>query len=130
MQTPAIKLSASANSSVQSPAPKTTEEAARQFESLLIAQMLKSARESGWKSDDSQDADSETSTMLDLSEQQFAQMLAQFHRRRITRYRLAEIDQGLVGREGAAQHPAFGLADRRRVYGGQPGVGGGDITHL
>ena len=94
MQTPAITLSASANSSIQSPAPKTTEEAARQFESLLIAQMLKSARESGWKSDDSQDADSETSTMLDLSEQQFAQMLAQKGGLNLSRMIVNGLDRG------------------------------------
>ena len=60
----------------EQPTPKTAEEAAKQFESLLIAQMLKSARDSGWKSDDG-DSDSQNETMLDLADQQFAQMLAQ-----------------------------------------------------
>ena len=75
MQTSAV--SSILQTTPASPAPKTVEEAARQFESLLIAQMLKSARESGWQSEDSEDGGSETSTMLDLSEQQFAQILAQ-----------------------------------------------------
>jgi len=56
--------------------PKNAEEAARQFEGLLIAQMLRSARESASDSQ-GEDGDSESSTMFDLSDQQFAQMLAQ-----------------------------------------------------
>lgn len=96
MQTPVISPFASATAPMQSPAPapKTTEEAARQFESLLIAQMLKSARESGWKSDDSEDGDSETSTMLDLSEQQFAQMLAQKGGLNLSRMIVNGLDRG------------------------------------
>jgi Rod binding domain-containing protein len=54
---------------------KTAEQAAQQFESLLIAQMLRSARESGASEDE--EGESESSAMLDLSDQQFAQMLAQ-----------------------------------------------------
>lgn len=65
-----------AMSTAASPAtPKTAEQAAQQFESMLIAQMLRSAREAGGAGDE--EGDSEKSTMLDLSEQQFAQMLAQ-----------------------------------------------------
>ncbi|MEQ1886149.1 MAG: rod-binding protein [Bryobacteraceae bacterium] len=64
-------------STPEQPTPKTAEEAAKQFESLLIAQMLKSARDSGWKSGDSEESDSQNETMLDLADQQFAQMLAQ-----------------------------------------------------
>ena len=40
-------------------------------------------------------------------------MLAQFQRRRIAWYRLAEVDQGAFGRKTPSQHPAFGLADGR-----------------
>jgi Rod binding domain-containing protein len=43
-------------------------DAAKQFESLLIGQMLRSAHED--------DDDSEKSTMLDVADQQFAQVLA------------------------------------------------------
>jgi Rod binding domain-containing protein len=50
--------------------PKNAAEAARQFEALLIAQMLRSARES------MQDGDSTAETMFDVAGQQFAQMLA------------------------------------------------------
>ena len=59
------------------PKPEKIEDAAQQFESLLIAQMLRSGREaasSGLGDDD--DADSESSAMLDLANQQFAQTLA------------------------------------------------------
>ena len=62
-------------------------------------------------------------------EQPLAQVPAQLHRRRIARHRLAEIDQGPVGGEGAVQHPAPGLADRRGFDGGKPGICGGDVTH-
>ncbi|MEQ1945881.1 MAG: hypothetical protein ABL995_01750 [Bryobacteraceae bacterium] len=61
----------------EQPTPKNAEEAARQFESLLIAQMLKSARDSGWKSGGADEGDSDNETMLDLADQQFAQMLSQ-----------------------------------------------------
>jgi Rod binding domain-containing protein len=60
-------------------------DAARQFEGVMIAQMLHSARESssasgglGLGHDDSDgEANSETSVVLDMAEQQFANMLAQ-----------------------------------------------------
>ena len=63
-------------------------------------------------------------------EQQLAEMPAQLHRRRIARHRLAEIDQRPVGREGAVQHPALGLADRRGLDGGEPGIGRRNLLHL
>jgi Rod binding domain-containing protein len=57
--------------------PKKAEDAARQFEGLMIAQMLREAREAS-KLDSSDDqASSETSTVMDMADQQFAQMLAQ-----------------------------------------------------
>jgi Rod binding domain-containing protein len=52
--------------------PKDAVEAAKQFEAMLIAQMLRSAREAG--RDDGEDSTS--STMLDLADQQFAKMLS------------------------------------------------------
>lgn len=52
--------------------PKTPFDAAKQFESLLIAQMLRVARES-MSGDDS---NSTAETMFDVAGQQFAEMLA------------------------------------------------------
>ena len=52
-------------------APQTKiEGAAKQFEALMIAQMLRTARE------DTEDGDSSSSTMLDVADQQFSQVLA------------------------------------------------------
>jgi len=50
--------------------PKDAAGAAKQFESLLMAQMLRTARES------SEDDDSTAETMFDVAGQQFAQVLA------------------------------------------------------
>jgi Rod binding domain-containing protein len=52
--------------------PKDAEGAAKQFEALLIGQMLRSAREAA--QDD--DGDSPGQTMVDLADQQFSQLLA------------------------------------------------------
>jgi Rod binding domain-containing protein len=57
-------------------APSKIEDAAQQFESLLIGQMLRSARESGSGGLNGDDADSESSVMMDVAEQQFSQLLA------------------------------------------------------
>jgi Rod binding domain-containing protein len=52
-------------------APQTkVEGAAKQFEALMIAQMLRTARE------DTEDGSSSSSTMLDVADQQFSQVLA------------------------------------------------------
>jgi flagellar protein FlgJ len=51
--------------------PAKTEEAARQFEALLIGQMLRSVRESA-----NEDEGSTGETMLDVADQQFSQLLA------------------------------------------------------
>ena len=53
-------------------APKKNEDAAKQFEALLLGQMLRSMRDSGWGEED----DAANSTMLDVADQQFSQMLA------------------------------------------------------
>lgn len=55
--------------------PKDAAEAARQFEALIIGQMLRSARESSNEDGDEGD-DTAKSIMLDLADQQFAKMLA------------------------------------------------------
>lgn len=52
--------------------PKKAEDAAKQFEALLISQMLRSVREAS-KDDD---GDSTGETMLDVADQQFSQLLA------------------------------------------------------
>ena len=56
----------------QASAPKKIEDAAKQFEALLLGQMLRSIRDSGWGDED----DPANSTMLDVADQQFSQMLA------------------------------------------------------
>lgn len=53
------------------PKPKNAADAAKQFEGLLIAQMLRSAREESQGDDDST-----AETMYDVAGQQFAQVLA------------------------------------------------------
>jgi Rod binding domain-containing protein len=50
--------------------PTKVEGAAKQFEALMIAQMLRTAREN------TEDQDSSASTMIDLADQQFSQVLA------------------------------------------------------
>jgi flagellar protein FlgJ len=49
---------------------KKVEGAAKQFEALMIAQMLRSARE------ESEEGDSSSSTMMDVADQQFSQVLS------------------------------------------------------
>ena len=56
------------------PRPNTVEGAAKQFESLLIGEMLRSVRES--TADDEDECDNTKQTMLDVADQQFAQVLA------------------------------------------------------
>jgi Rod binding domain-containing protein len=50
--------------------PTKVEGAAKQFEALMISQMLRTAREN------TEDQDSSASTMIDLADQQFSQVLA------------------------------------------------------
>lgn len=58
--------------------PEKIRKAATDFEALLIAQMLKSARESGGGVNGDEGEEDETnSTVLELGEQQLAQVLAQ-----------------------------------------------------
>lgn len=52
--------------------PKDAADAARQFEALMIGEMLRSAREA----ESDEEKDSTGSTMLDMADQQFAKMLA------------------------------------------------------
>jgi Rod binding domain-containing protein len=63
-------------SSAKKDSPAKIRQAATDFEALLLAQMMKSAREtSGGGVDDAEDSE-ENSTMIELGEQQFAQALA------------------------------------------------------
>lgn len=65
-------LTAMTPSTVAAAAPPQTkvEGAAKQFEALMIAQMLRTAREN------TEDGDSSSSTMLDVADQQFSQVLS------------------------------------------------------
>lgn len=66
------------NGSASKDTPAKIRRAATDFEALLLAQMLKSARESlggGLTADDAGDS-AENSTMIELGEQQFAQALS------------------------------------------------------
>ena len=56
--------------------PTKASDAAQQFESLLIAQMLRSAWDSGLSGPGEDEEDSEMSVMRDLAGQQFAQGMA------------------------------------------------------
>jgi Rod binding domain-containing protein len=74
-------LLASAPPAAPNPSAKDTPEkirkAATDFEALLIAQMLKSTRESGGgMTGDEEEQDETNTTMLELGEQQLAQVLA------------------------------------------------------
>ncbi|HLH38154.1 MAG TPA: rod-binding protein [Bryobacteraceae bacterium] len=73
MTSPALLNSAALPAPAQ-PKPRTTEAAARQFEALLIGEMLRSARESAAEEDD--EGGNTKQTMLDVADQQFAQVLA------------------------------------------------------
>jgi Rod binding domain-containing protein len=55
--------------------PKNAAEAAKQFEAILIAQMLRTAHESSGGSLDDSDSSS-SNTMFDVAGQQFAQVLS------------------------------------------------------
>jgi len=58
------------------PTPDKPAEAAQQFESILIAQMLQSARESAASLGGDDEDSLESGAMLDIAGQQFAQMIA------------------------------------------------------
>lgn len=68
--TDALSAVTPASMGTTSPAPTKVEGAAKQFEALMIAQMLRTAREN------TEDGDSSSSTMLDVADQQFSQVLA------------------------------------------------------
>jgi len=74
--TPPIQSVAATLGVTAEPKPQKIEEAAQQFESFMIAQLLRSGRDSspGGLGDD--ESDSESATMLDMANQQFSQMMA------------------------------------------------------
>lgn len=63
-------------SSAKKDSPAKIRRAATDFEALLLAQMMKSARETSDGGTDGADESEENSTMIELGEQQFAQALA------------------------------------------------------
>jgi Rod binding domain-containing protein len=68
--TDALSAVTPASMNAAAPTPTKVEGAAKQFEALMIAQMLRTAREN------TEDGDSSSSTMLDVADQQFSQVLA------------------------------------------------------
>ena len=78
LSSPDVAHSGVSSASSRRDSPEKVQKAATEFEGMLIAQMLKSARESGGGVNGDQDEEDETnSTVLELGEQQLAQMLAQ-----------------------------------------------------
>jgi flagellar protein FlgJ len=73
---------------IDQPKPTKTAEAAKQFEALLIGQMLRSVRETG------DDQDSTSSTMLDVADQQFSQLLANNGGLGLAKMVVAGLDKG------------------------------------
>jgi Rod binding domain-containing protein len=71
----ATGLPLTAQASPSEPKPKNAAEAAKQFEALMIAQMLRTAHESASGSFDADEASS-SEAMFDVAGQQFAQVLA------------------------------------------------------
>jgi Rod binding domain-containing protein len=69
-------------------APNKVEGAAKQFEALMIAQMLRTAREN------TEDHESSGSTMLDLADQQFSQLIANNGGLGLTKLIVKGINQG------------------------------------
>jgi Rod binding domain-containing protein len=93
MNTISVTAGTSAAEAPPDPKPKNTEEAARQFEALLIAQMLRSARESaGPGLGSEEDGGNESGTMMDLAEQQFAKIMAQNGGLGLTRLMMQGLD--------------------------------------
>jgi len=56
--------------------PAKIQRVATEFEALLLAQMLKSAREAGGQTEEGADSSEANSSLIELGEQQFAQVLA------------------------------------------------------
>jgi Rod binding domain-containing protein len=78
MDASSIKMDASSINvgSSEYPRPRDAVEAARQFEALLIGQMLRTAHQSGSDAALGSGEDAAGDTMWDVSAQQFAQVLA------------------------------------------------------
>jgi Rod binding domain-containing protein len=73
-----VSQSSLATSSAKKDSPAKIRQAATDFEALLLAQMMRAARETscGGLSADDADYSEENSTMIEVGEQQFAQALA------------------------------------------------------
>ncbi|MCS6953071.1 MAG: hypothetical protein RMI94_15660 [Bryobacterales bacterium] len=87
------------------------EEAAREFEALLLARLLKSAREAGWSGWLGTDREDAAATALEMAEEELARALA--HGGGLGLARL--IGEGLEAVQGATRSgPAKLDADRQR----------------
>jgi Rod binding domain-containing protein len=75
MNSAPVSLAGLPQASPAEPKPKNATEAARQFEALMIAQMLRTAHESTSSSLDG-DEESSSNALYDLAGQQFAEVLA------------------------------------------------------
>ena len=73
--TPSIPLLSTFAPPADKNSPQQIQGAAKQFEALLIGQMLRSVREDS-EDDDGDGSGNESSTMLDVADQQFSQLLA------------------------------------------------------
>ncbi|MBZ5601587.1 MAG: rod-binding protein [Acidobacteriia bacterium] len=81
--------------------PTKVEDAAKQFEALLIGQMLRSAREAAQDDDE----DSGKSTMLDVADQQFSQLLANRGGMGLAKMVVNGLDQGSATPYGRSSLP-------------------------
>jgi Rod binding domain-containing protein len=92
--TPPISPAGALLGTVAESKPTRIEDAARQFESILIAQMLRSARESASAMGEEDESDTGGSTMREVAEQQFALMLARQGGIGLTRLVTAGLERG------------------------------------
>ena len=85
-----MTISAVTPATLNTAVPTKVEGAAKQFEALMIAQMLRTAREN------TEDQDSSGSTMLDLADQQFSQVLANNGGLGLAKLVVSGINQGQI----------------------------------
>jgi len=97
--TEALSAIPPADVNASAPASTKAEGAAKQFEALMIAQMLRTARE------DTEDQDSSASTMLDVAGQQFSQVLANNGGLGLAKLIVKGLNQGQE--DANHQHPAI-----------------------
>ena len=96
--------------------PAKAEDAAKEFEALLIAQMLRTVREDDAEGASGDDGDSAGSTMLDVADQQFSKMLAQNGGLGLAKLVAKGLNQGAGNAEGQSSNPSRSLP-------GDPSIG-------